>query len=61
MERRKIVEIYIEEDVENEKVFFDVERVEDSKIANATMKMLLNTFRSFKGNDIDVTYEGSED
>ena len=61
MERRKIVEIYIEEDIENEKIYFDVERVEDSKVANATMKMLLNTFSKFKGNDVDVTYEGRED
>lgn len=61
MGRRKIVEIYVEEDEIEKKVFFDVERCEDSMVANATMKMLLNTFRKFKGNDVDVTYEGRED
>lgn len=60
MERRKIIEIYVEENEEEEKTYFDVERCENSMAANAVMKMLLNTFRQFKGHDVDITYEGSE-
>lgn len=61
MGRRKIIEIYVEENEKEGKTYFDVERCENSMTANAVMKMLLNTFRQFKGEAVDITYEGSED
>lgn len=61
MERRKIVEIYAEENEEEGITYFDTERCENSMTANAVMKMLLNTFRQFEGEEVEVKYEGRED
>lgn len=54
-DKRKIIEIFVTEDDENDEVHYDFERCEDTEIANATMKGLLMIFSNYK--DIDDTLE----
>ena len=60
--KRKIIEIYVEEDKENEVVSYCFERCEDSEVANATMKALLMIFNNYKDVEdiIEAEYEESE-
>lgn len=57
MERRKVIEIYATEDFEKGEVNFEVERMEDTLVSNAMMKMLLETFNKNNPNGTKVTYE----
>ena len=57
MERRKVIEIYATEDLENMKVNFEVERLEDSKISNLLMAMLHETFLKNNPKGTKVSYE----
>ena len=57
MEKRKIIEIYATEDLENMEVNFEVERLEDSKISNALMAMLHETFLRNNPDGTKVNYE----
>lgn len=58
-EKRKIIEIYVTKNNEEDSISFDVEKTEDSDIANYTMKMLLHTFAQYKDEDdeLEVQYE----
>lgn len=42
--KRKIIEIYATENKEEGEVTFNIEKTEDSDIANNTMKMLVEIF-----------------
>lgn len=57
--KRKIIEIYVTENKEEDTVSFDFEKVEDTEIANATMKDLVMMFASQKDEDdkLEVHYE----
>ena len=61
--KRKIIEIYVEENKENDEVSFDFERIEDTEIANSTMKMLLQVLSCFKNEDDEIValFEESEE
>lgn len=60
MERRKIIEIYCSN--EGDKVALDVEKVENSKEANAIMNMLMKALNNFGiGRVTDVVVEDEED
>lgn len=62
--RRKIIEIYITKDETDDSISFDFDKVDDSDIANATMKMLLNTFTKYSNQnecEIEVTYSEGEE
>ena len=61
--KRKIIEIYVTENEEDNTVTFDFERCEDTEIANATMKrllMMIDVNRENFGieNDIEADFEG---
>lgn len=58
-EKRKIIEIYVTENIEEDTTSFEFEKVEDSHVANSTMKMLLMTFAQYKDEDdeLEVQYE----
>ena len=43
-EKRKVIEIFLTDDNENDELFIDVERCEDSEIANSLMKRILHCF-----------------
>ena len=57
MSKRKILEIYTEEN-ENETTFI-IEKVEDSKVANETIKALATIFYNLKDKDdkLKINYE----
>lgn len=59
MSKRKIIEIYITENEEENSVSFDIEKTEDSEIADNTMKMLLYVFASYKNDkdELEVEHE----
>lgn len=60
MERRKIIEIYCSN--EGDKVALDVEKVENSKEANAIMNMLMKVLNEAGiGEVTDVVVEDEED
>lgn len=60
MERRKIIEIYCSN--EGDKVALDVEKVENSKKANAIMNMLMKVLNEAGiGEVTDVVVEDEED
>lgn len=60
MERRKIIEIYCSN--EGDKVALDVEKVENSKEANAIMNMLMKALNNPGiGRVTDVVEEDEED
>lgn len=44
--KRKIIEIYATEDEENNTISFDFEKVDDSEVANGTMKMIISIFEA---------------
>lgn len=44
--KRKIIEIYATEDEENNTISFDFEKVDDSEVANDTMKMIISIFEA---------------
>ncbi len=46
--KRKVIEIYVTENEQEETTSFEFEKVEDSDVANSTMKMLLYMFSKFK-------------
>lgn len=56
--KRKVVEIFVTEG-DNDDVSFTVEKVEESEIADLTMKMMLNVFAEFKDEEdtLEVEYE----
>lgn len=56
--KRKVVEIFVTEG-NNDDVSFTVEKVEESEIADLTMKMMLNVFAEFKDEEdtLEVEYE----
>lgn len=58
-ERRKIIEIYITENEKEDSISFDVEKLEDSEIANYTMKMLMMMFSAYKkeGDNMELEFE----
>lgn len=49
--KRKIIEIYVTENEEEDITSFEFERIEDSDIANSTMKMLAYMFSKYKNKD----------
>lgn len=56
MERRKIIEIYYSE--EGDKISLDVEKIENSKEANAIMNMLMKALNDLGIGDVtDVVVE----
>ena len=57
--KRKIIEIYITENKEEDSISFDVEKVEHTEIADCTMKMLLHCFSKYQKEDdeLEVEYE----
>ena len=59
MERRKIIEIYYSE--EGDKVALDVEKIDNSKEANAIMNMLMKALNDFGiGKMTDVVVENED-
>lgn len=58
-EKRKIIEIYVTENKEDDTISFDFEKVEDTEIANSTMKGLLMMFDIYKNDEdvLEVEYE----
>lgn len=57
MERKKVIEIYATEDLDKGEVNFEVEKCEDTMIANAMMTMLYETFNRNNPNGTKVSYE----
>ena len=57
--RRKIIEIYVTENKEEESISFEFEKVEDTEIANSTMKGLMMIFATYKDeeDELEVQYE----
>ena len=59
MERRKIIEIYYSE--EGDKISLDVEKIENSKEANAIMNMLMKALNDLGiGKVYDVVVENED-
>lgn len=61
-EKRKIIEIYVIENKEEDIATFEFERCEDTEIANTTMKGLLMMFDKYKKdlnieNEIEAEFE----
>lgn len=58
-EKRKIIEIYVTENEETDSVSFEFEKMEDTEVANATMKGLLMIFANYKDDEdeLEVEYE----
>ena len=61
-DERKIVEIYVTEDKEEDTISFNFIKKEDTHIANQTMKALLMMFSTYKNSEdeIEVKYEEPE-
>lgn len=61
--KRRIIEIYVTENKKEDTVSFEFEKVENSKIADSTMKMLLMMFNKYKDNEdeLEVEYEEKEE
>lgn len=60
MERRKIIEIYCSD--EGDKISLDVEKIENSKEANAIMNMLMKALNDLGiGEVTDAVVEDEED
>lgn len=56
--KRKIIEIYVTENEKEDTATFDLEKVEDSKIANIMMGSLVMMFgNQCKGDELEVEYE----
>lgn len=58
-EKRKIIEIYVTENKETDSISFEFEKMEDTEVANATMKGLLMIFSNYKDDEdeLEVEYE----
>lgn len=61
--KKRIIEIYVTENKKEDTVSFEFEKVENSKIADSTMKMLLMMFNKYKDNEdeLEVEYEEKEE
>lgn len=55
--KRKIIEVYITENDEENTVSFEFEKTEDTEIANSTMKALLLMFSNLKLEKLEVEHE----
>ena len=57
--KQKIIEIYVEENPEEDSISFEVKNCENTEIANNTMKMLMFAFNSYKKpeDEMEVEYE----
>ena len=58
--KRKIIEIYVTEDEEDDTVSFNFERCENTEIANETMKGLCMMFAKWKDEEDKLEIEGEE-
>jgi len=56
-EKRKIIEVYITENDEENTVSFEFKKKEDTEIANSTMKALLMMFSNLKSDGLEVEQE----
>jgi len=56
-EKRKIIEVYITENDEENTVSFEFEKKEDTEIANSTMKASLMMFSNLKSDGLEVEQE----
>lgn len=61
--KRKIIEIYVTENKEENTTSFEFIKTEDSELANETLKVLMFIFAHFKDNDdeIEVELENKEE
>lgn len=59
--KRKIIEIYVTENEEEDTISFEFEKVEDSEVANSTMKGILNIFVALKDAEDELTVRCSKD
>ena len=57
MEKRKVIEIYATEDLENKEVHFEVLRTEDTVVSNAMMQMIHEVFMEKNPNGTKVNYQ----
>ena len=55
--KRKIIEIYATENKEEDSISFDIEKIEDSDVANYTMTMLLKAFSIHKSDNESLEIE----
>ena len=55
--RRKIIEIYVTENKEKDSISFEFEKMEDTEVANVTMKGLLMMFLSYKDDEDELEVE----
>lgn len=56
-DKRKIIEIYVEENTEEDTVSFEFKKVENTEIANMTMKGLIMMFGSQKSDEDELEVE----
>lgn len=56
-EKRKIIEVYITENDEENTVSFEFKKTEETEIANSTMKALLMVFSNLKSDGLEVEHE----
>lgn len=56
-DKRKIIEIYVEENTEEDTVSFEFKKVENTEIANMTMKGLIMMFESQKSDEDELEVE----
>lgn len=58
-DKRKIIEIYVTENEEEDSISFEFEKVEDTEIANETIKGLMMIFATYKDeeDELEVHYE----
>lgn len=57
--KRKIIEIYVTENKETDSISFEFEKMEDTEVANSTMKVLLMMVSNYKDDEdeLEVEYE----
>lgn len=56
-EKRKIIEVYITENDEENTVSFEFKKTEETEIAKSTMKALLMVFSNLKSDGLEVEHE----
>ena len=56
-EKRKIIEIYVEEKTEDDAVSFEFVKCEDTEVADNTMKMLMMVLSKYKREEDDIEVE----
>lgn len=56
-DKRKIIEIYVEENTEEDTVSFEFKKVENTEIANMTMKGSIMMFESQKSDEDELEVE----